>query len=789
MKHYSVYLLFLFFHTCSLFAQNNVIKGVVTDTSDVPIEGVAVVLQTLDSTYVDAAITDSLGVFMLDGNLDKKYMLLFQHVLYKPLQLPLTNGELGVIRLTPQEYNLDEVVVKADRKIVKVENGSLKYDIHQLMKDKAVSNAFEVMKQTPGIIGTSDDIQLLGAKSPQIVLNGQLTTLSSDQLIDLLKSMPASKVKSIEIFYNAPDQYNIKGPLINVIMEKESVHSTPLQGEGGIEYLQKHYATGKAHVSLLYSTRNFSIDFLVSGEKGRNYEGEDILARHTLLESITEIDQTGRGNERVYGGNLYINMDYRLKNKDKLSLTYTLGGNKTKESREAETSYTDFSTLKIFDKRHSCTNDKTQVALHNVRLQYDGHNGLCIGGDFTHYKSPSFLKYLEYRTDTILTDMLNNAKQKISRAALFVNQTHTLNTGWKLNYGVYGGYTFSKTNIDYLYNRGNGYELSEDLLTNNIQKEYTGNLFAEISKSFGENFSTTVSLKGEYFKADYTENGVASTLWNDWTFFPKITLMYLFSPKHILQMNINSNKTYPSYWQLTPKETPVNSYSISMGNPTLKPYRTYSGQLIYILRQKYTFLIFAQYDPDFFTQLPYQSSSELKNIFRFENIDYSLTTGIGVVLPFSVGKVINSQFTAQGIRMQQKMKKFHEISFDNSKYFGQFILNNTFTPISTYPNLKVDLNASYVTGAVQGIYDLGAFYNVSTGLKWTFAQDKGTLLLKCDNIFQSNLPKKIEINQENQYSKLRKLDDTRCLSLSFSWKFGGYKTKQHKSVDMSRFSK
>ena len=36
------------------------------DKEERPVDGVAVVLQTLDSTYIDAVVTDSLGAFMLN---------------------------------------------------------------------------------------------------------------------------------------------------------------------------------------------------------------------------------------------------------------------------------------------------------------------------------------------------------------------------------------------------------------------------------------------------------------------------------------------------------------------------------------------------------------------------------------------------------------------------------------------------------------------------------------------------------------------------------------------------
>lgn len=789
MKRILYYMMFLLVTGNGMLIAQNTIHGKVTDTDDIPVDGVAVVLQTLDSVYVDAVVTDSLGQFNLNRAADQTYRLLFQHLLYEPFQQEISQADAGTIRLTAKDYELDGVVVKAERPKVKVENGALKYDVPQLMKDKSVSNAFEAVKQLPGIIGGTDEIQLLGAGAPRIILNGQLTTMSANQLITMLKSIPSSRVKNVEVMYNAPAKYNIKGAVINVILDKGLTEETTLQGEAGVDYLQKHFATGKAHANLLYSTSNLTVDFLVNGEKGRYFEGENIMARHTLENSVTEVYQSGRGNGRINSGDMRLGVDYKLKNEDMLSAAYTLGGNNIKKNRVAETSFSVLQDAETSDQRFSRTTGEDKVTLHNIRMQYDGHTGITAGMDFTRYSSPSFQNFRENRGQETLTDMQNNSKQNISQWALFTNHTHTFSTGWTLNYGVHGGYTSSKTYIDYLYNKGYGYEPDPDLLENNTQKEYTGNLFAEVSKDFGEHFSATVSLKGEYFRSDYNLNGSKSTLWNDWTFFPNASLSYVFTPQHILQLNVNSDKTYPSYWEITPQITPINSYSVVMGNPALKPYRSYEGQFLYILKQKYTFMVFAQYEPDYFAQLPYQSSTELKNVFRYENMDYNLMAGIGAVIPFRIGEFMNSQFTAQGIRMRQKLDHFNDISFDNSKYLGQFFLNNTFTLSQSRPNLKLDLNGYYITGAVQGIYDLGSVYNVSAGLKWQFSNDKATVLLKCDNIFRSNIPKKIEINQANQYSRMTKIDDTRCVTVSFIWKFGGYKSKQHDKVDTSRFGK
>lgn len=196
-----------------------------------------------------------------------------------------------------------------------------------------------------------------------------------------------------------------------------------------------------------------------------------------------------------------------------------------------------------------------------------------------------------------------------------------------MNYGLHGGYAFSDNYSEYSYNHGNGYEIDEEDSENNTQKEYSADLFAEVSKSFGERFSATVGLKGEYFKSDYASAKESMNLWNEWSLFPTVSLNYTFSPSHMLQFEVSSDKTYPGYWQVTPQVMPLSSYSEVVGNPSLKPYRSYEGQLIYIFQQKYMLIAFCEYTPDYFAQMPYQSDTELKNIFRFENMDYSLEAG------------------------------------------------------------------------------------------------------------------------------------------------------------------
>lgn len=763
------------------------ISGKVMDGKEQPVDGVAVILQTLDSVYVDAVVTDTLGDFRLNHPLDQSYRLIFQHILYNMVEKEITTANVGTVVLEEKDYQLAEITVKGERPQVKLEGGKLTYDVPQLMKDKTATNAFEIIKDLPGLIERNDNLELVGASRLNIILNGQLTTMSADQLIQLLKTMPASRVEKAEVMYNAPAKYNVKGALLNVVLSKNESETPSWQGETGVDYTQYRHAGGDAHVNLLYTNKGFSIDFLLNGNKRRDVMGEDMLARHTLNSGMTEISQHNRALVHVNRGTVRLGMDYTFANEDKLSLAYYLKGDKVLSDRDAFTSYLDLSKPENKSESTSLVRDDGHSAIHNIRLQYDGHAGISAGADFTRYHSPSVLDYQD--TNGSRTDMINNTRQDVSRWSVFLNKTHSFASGWGLNYGVHGGYASSKNYSEYLYDQGAGYEMDEEALEDNTQKEYIVDIFAEVSKSFGERFSATVGLKGEYFKSDYTSSRENMNLWNEGALFPTVSLSYTFSPRHILQFDISSDKTYPGYWQVSPQVTPLNSYSEVAGNPLLKPYRTYEGQMVYIFRQKYMLVAFCEYTPDYFAQLPYQSDTELKTVFRFENMDYSLEAGLAVIIPFNVGRFWNSRITLRGWRMQEKNDNFHGISYNREAYLGLAHMSNTFN-LCDKPNLKMTIDGQYVTpGAIQGIYDLGSMYEISAGLKWTFLNDRASLTLKGDDIFASSIPRTIKINQGNQWSRMRKLNDERCLKLSFVWKFGGYKEREHDSIDTSRFGK
>lgn len=230
----------------------------------------------------------------------------------------------------------------------------------------------------------------------------------------------------------------------------------------------------------------------------------------------------------------------------------------------------------------------------------------------------------------------------------------------------------------------------------------------------------------------------------------------------------------------------LNGYTEIQGNPNLKPYNSYEMQLTYILKNKYIFRLYADYEKDYATQLPYQSTNRLALIYKTINLDYSSQWGITAIVPFSIGNVMNSMFTLSAFYDKTKATHFHDLSFSKSILTYVAMLNNTFN-ISNNPNIKAELLGVFTPKNAQGPSTLSRMYKIDAGVKWISNDRNVELKLKVNDIFNAWSPKSMKTIYDNQNIETNFIPDNRYLSLSFTYKFGGYKEKKREAVDTSRF--
>lgn len=682
-----------------------------------------------------------------------------------------TNGgaqEVKTDSLSTDDVQLDsifrtlpEVMITGERPAVRAEPGKLVYDVPRLIVNKPVDNIYEALKELPGVVEQNESITL-GGLGVTIVLDGKVTNMNTSQLMALLKTMPAKRIKHVEVMYSAPAKYQVRGAMINVVLNRDADNLSRLQGEVYGLLKQRHHTAYEERTSLQYNRKKFSVDLLYDHSHGTFYHIGDEQSLHTLRDGTRhEMNTTAYTHAPSQEHAFRMGADYRFTENHQLSLVYngnysSYHNNQTVEGAVRSASHKDFTHW-----------------LHNLRLDYETPFGLKAGVEFTYYKSPEKQLFdSEYGGKAYHFE--SNSDQKIDRWKFFLSQEHRLKSEWGLNYGV-----IYDTSVDHSYQYYvKTSEQSADLPDDSSfrQAEDNINLYAGGSKRFGKKLMLDASLAAEYYH---------SIVWNRWDWYPVFNLTYLPKDGHTLQLSLSSNKTYPEYWAVHSFVSyNKGGYGAIVGNPFLKPSSDYRLQSVYVLKNKYTFIAWYDYQKDKFTQLAYQRPDRLLMEYKYCNFDYTEQIGFQASVPVKIAKWWQTHFTLIGVWQRDKDSDFYDIPFDRDILWTMGMVRNTLV-LSSKPDLSLTVNGMIRSKAIQGNYNLPESHNLDIAFRYKFMNNRATVRLYGTNILESNAIYPT-IRWANQRYRMH-YSDFRETGVSFTYAFGGYKAKSRADVDTSRF--
>ena len=179
------------------------------------------------------------------------------------------NVETDSLTMETMMHNLPEVMVKGSRPIVKAERGMLSYNMPLLLKQLPADNAYEALTRIPGISDATGKISFSG-NEVTLIVNGQATTLTQEQLAERLKAMPAAQLAKAEVMLSAPARYHVRGMAINIVT-KDYAGTNQLSGQiiGGME--QNKYVKGFGNVYLSMQRGKFGLDAQYKLVNGNSY--------------------------------------------------------------------------------------------------------------------------------------------------------------------------------------------------------------------------------------------------------------------------------------------------------------------------------------------------------------------------------------------------------------------------------------------------------------------------------------------------------------------------------------
>lgn len=734
------------------------IRGRLVDTAGRPVVGAAVVIFDCDSTYIHAVASDKDGNFDIHSPM-RPYMLQIQHLAYELHTLKSDRSDLGDIVLKDNAVAMNAVVVEGERPVVKVEQGKLNYDLERITQDQAVNNAYEALTRLPGIAEQSGTLTLAGASAVTVILNGRPSTMTSDQLATLLRSTPVDRVEKAEVMYSAPPQYHVRGAAINVVLRRS--RETSFSGEIHGNYTDRYYGSCNFGGNFIATSSKWSADISYNSNRGKEKTIYGMHSIHTLGEQRYDIRQEESIMGQGWSHSFRAAFEYAPEDRGRLSAAYTASF--TPDSRGLSLSQGTY-----VDSRSETAGDKS---LHNVALRYSSPMGLDIGVDYTHYDNPEHSSlHNDYATmqDTSF-DIASG--QRTDRLNATLDHSHTFDSGWQLTAGTAFGFSTSHDWQHYTVLEGEPVTADTDARLD----EYTGNIYAGIGRQFGR-MGFSLSLAGEYYRLGTYEN---------WSLYPQASLNWMPSERHTLQFNFSSDKTYPSYWEMQGAVSYIDGYSEIHGTSGLRPSRSYEAQAVYIYHQKYIFVLFWNEMPDYFVQAAWQASDRLALIYQTLNWDRNRQSGANAVIPFRIGRWLDSRLTLTGLHMRQSCDPYHDMSFDRARWVGMVRLDNTFL-LNNKPDIALEVNGFFQSKAIQGTYDVDPLGSVDAALKWTFGRERATLSLRCSDIFETAMPF-TRIRYRGQWLDMGSQRYTRTTTLHFSYRFGGYKERKHKEVDTSRF--
>ena len=658
-------------------------------------------------------------------------------------------------------HNLPEVMVKGSRPIVKAERGMLSYNMPLLLKQLPADNAYEALTRIPGISDATGSISFSG-NEVTLIINGQATTLTQEQLTERLKAMPAAQLAKAEVMLSAPARYHVRGMAINIVT-KDYAGTNQLSGQviGGMK--QSKYAKGFGDLYLSLQRGKFGLDAQYKYVNGNSYGESSRIANHPLSNNrVYYNDETGQKSFGITH-NYRLGMNYAFSKNHRLDVAYT--GHWDKRCSNSNTTGSSISGM----------HHDSHEYLHNVDVNYSLPFGLTLNGSYTYYRTPQ-----QQALDGTMTaenkneterNLTSGSEQTINKWMFTADQTHSLSHGWGLSYGVKGQFTSNKSYQTTIDKDGTILPDGTSSVDNN---ERIWNIYAGFSKQINKAISVEASVAAEQYH---------SPIWDKWRVYPTLNALWNVNDNHLLNLSFSSNSEFPSYWSTMSNVFYSSTYSEIHGNPDLKPFSYYNVNLMWQIKRRYTLMAFASLKPDYFVQLPYQTTERMAVIMKETNFDYSNSYGLQASVIFNAGKWLNGNVFAVGTYKHDKSSNFFDLPFNRKKL--SVILGGTASvKLCNTQDLRLILNPFFQSKAIQGVYDISPVFRMNAKLQWSSHDGKWGLRLNGSNIF-NNLYDTRSV-QGNQDYRMKINYNWASVTFAVIYKFGGYKEKNVKAVDTSR---
>lgn len=205
--------------------QKFLLRGQVVDAANDSPVSFATTALLRDSTAVAAVAADAQGRFELSAEAAGDYRLQITMVGYNPETQPVTlrtaATDAGTIRLR-QGVDIDQVTVTIQKPLVTADAEKTTYSVED-DPQAASSTLEEILRKVPQLtIDAEGNVKLNGQSDFKVLVNGRSSAMFKN-FKDVIRSMPASQIKKIEVITEPSMKYDAEGAggIINIITARK----------------------------------------------------------------------------------------------------------------------------------------------------------------------------------------------------------------------------------------------------------------------------------------------------------------------------------------------------------------------------------------------------------------------------------------------------------------------------------------------------------------------------------------------------------------------------------------
>ncbi|WP_242132722.1 TonB-dependent receptor domain-containing protein [Aestuariivivens marinum] len=785
------------------------ITGIVLDANlKQPLPYVNVIVTDSNGKTLTGGITNDEGTFEIKKIAEGNIIVNIQYIGYKTIKKSLKIGkgkykiDLGSIYLEEEAEGLDEVTVvaevstiqqKVDRKVITIG------------KDLAASGtASELMIGIPsvGVDAQTGDISLRGNSNVQVMVDGKLSTIPTAQL---LKQIPSTAIKSIELITNPSAKYNPEGMsgIINIVLHK----NTMMGLNGNINTSLTYEKEPKFNSALNINYRNGKLNFFgsYSNNISKNRNNGNVFSPENNSEQFFKTLDKRENHQYKVGVDVYLNDQHtisvftnqNISNNNTTGKTNVIFYNNTSFNQDQIfTNIGDNTSFQYnFDYKIDFAKEGSNIELEIDHNTYNGENPVFfdqIAGPLSDYIDFNDTKRSNTTIDLDYVNPLSeNSKLELGlQARLFNTDIVYASTGE--SYNEFGDLVPTpSTNFDYtrdIYSAYATYSKKLDKWTYQIGARLENvNVDAiALQQDVVTNEVTEIAFDNDYFQV-----------------YPSLFITHSPSDKNSYQFSYSRRVDRPGIGQVNPIKEWSAPLISSYGKQDLEPQFTNSIELNYTRnlnnrKGSVTAGLFYRAISDEINRVLFVDRTDVTSgrvILSHDNFDNTSAFGIEISSNYRPFKwwSINSSFDLYS----QTQKGIAENIKD-----GVLLENATISDIETNVtevdnaawNLRMFNNYSLnqkLTLTAFGFYrgenkslqfDVNPMYFVNLGMRYSFLEDnRATFGFNYNDIFNTM---KFSFDGQRPYPSKGTFNwESNTWSVSLNYRFGGgkYRAKSRKT--------